>query len=329
MGRRAGRNRNKVKRRDSQFWDSLYMNDSTFNNYMKLLYNIATSQFKYENAPLSLDLQYMERTLFNNGKVVIFKDEDITPELSPYSDGSNIFCLPLMDNNAIYDIYGNPTGYAVQGAQGNYRKQLTNRNSVIIYNDKIHNNIFCDLYNFSLRLEEIDRTIDVNIKAQKTPILLLGNKKTEQTLKQIYMQYDGNEPYIFGDDRFDYENAVRAINTAAPFVADRLYELKSDIWNEALTYIGIANLNINKRSQVVSDEVLRSQGGTIASRFSRYDARAEGFRRVNAMFDLDIKVEFRNTTDNFHGEDMKEEEINEIDEIGEGGGLYADYTGRA
>ena len=304
---RRGRKNGKIKRRDSTFWDALILNNSAFNNYMKLLYNIATSQFKYENAPLSLDLQYLERCLFNNGQVVIFKDEDITPDLSPYSDGSNLFALPMAENTAKYDIYGNPIEYFVIGEKGSYRKRVNNKNSVIIYNDKIHNNIYSDLLNFSLRLEEIDRTIDVNVKAQKTPVLLTGNKKVMTTLENIYLQYDGNEPVMFGDDRFDYENAIKCIQTGAPYVSDRLYELKSDIWNEALTYIGVANLNVTKRSQVVTDEVLRAQGGTIASRYSRYDARAEAFRRVNDMFDLNIKLEFRNTTDNFHGEDLEPE----------------------
>lgn len=311
MSRRR-RKSGKIKRRDSTFWEALRLNNGTFNNYMKLLYNIATSQFKYNNAPLSLDLQYLERCLFNNGQVVIFKDEDITPELSPYTDGSNIFALPMADNTARYDIYGNPIEYFVIGEKGSYRKRVNNKNSVIIYNDKIHNNIYSDLLNFSLRLEEIDRTIDVNVKAQKTPVLLTGNKKAMLTLEEIYMQYDGNEPVLFGDDRFDYENAIKCLNTGAPYVSDKLYELKSDIWNEALTYIGVANLNVNKRSQVVSDEVLRAQGGTIASRYSRYDARAEAIRRVNDMFGLEIEVEFRNTTDNFHGEDLNTTpEINE------------------
>jgi hypothetical protein len=83
------------------------------------------------------------------------------------------------------------------------------------------------------------------------------------------------------------------LQTNAPYVADKLYQLKTQIWNEALTYLGISNLNVQKKERLVSDEVIRSMGGVIASRYSRLQARREACDAINRMFGLDISCDFR------------------------------------
>ena len=88
-------------------------------------------------------------------------------------------------------------------------------------------------------------------------------------------------------------NSLRAISTNAPYVGDKLYQLKTQIWNEALTYLGISNLNIQKKERMITDEVQRNQGGTIASRYSRLEARREAVDKINRMFGTDIRVDYR------------------------------------
>ena len=112
------------------------------------------------------------------------------------------------------------------------------------------------------------------------------------TLKNLYKEYSGNAPVIFGDKNLDI-NALKVIKTDAPYVADKIYQLKTQIWNEALTYLGISNLNIQKKERLISDEAIRSQGGTIASRYSRLESRREACEKINEMFGLDIRVSFR------------------------------------
>ena len=108
----------------------------------------------------------------------------------------------------------------------------------------------------------------------------------------LYKQYDGNEPYIFGDKSIN-TNAIQVFKTDAPYVADKLYQLKTQIWNEALTYLGISNINVQKKERLITDEVTRNQGGTIASRYSRLNARRDACKQINAMFGLDIWCDYR------------------------------------
>ena len=44
---------------------------------------------------------------------------------------------------------------------------------------------------------------------------------------------------------------------------------------------------------LVSDEVVRSMGGTIASRYNRLESRRKAVEKINAMFGLEIEVNYR------------------------------------
>ena len=137
-----------------------------------------------------------------------------------------------------------------------------------------------------------DLVIDVNVNAQKTPVLIRCTEQERLTLKNLYMQYDGNQPFIFGDKELATK-PLEAITTEAPYVADKIYTLKTQYWNEMLTFRGISNLNIQKKERLASDEVTRSQGGTIASRYSGLNARRRACDMINDMFGLKIECDYR------------------------------------
>ena len=149
-----------------------------------------------------------------------------------------------------------------------------------------------DVEMYSKRLYDLDRAIDVNAKAQKTPVLIQCDESQRLTMKNLYKQYEGNEPFIFGSKGLD-ANGLKVLQTGAPYVADKLYELKSQIWNEALTYLGISNTNVTKKERMISDEVIRNMGGTIASRYSRLESRRQAVEQINKMFNLNIEVNYR------------------------------------
>lgn len=145
---------------------------------------------------------------------------------------------------------------------------------------------------FARRLYNLDRIIDVNANAQKTPVLVQGTEKQRLTLLNLYKEFEGNAPFIFGDKNLDL-NALKVLKTDAPYVCDKLYTLKTQIWNEALTYLGISNINIQKKERLITDEVTRNQGGTIASRYSRLESRRQAVEKINAMFGTNIEVNYR------------------------------------
>ena len=156
---------------------------------------------------------------------------------------------------------------------------------------------------FALRLYEAERTADVNIKAQKTPVLLLMDEKQRLTMENIYSQYDGNKPVIFGDKNSLGENVIKSINTLAPFIADKIIDYKKEIWNEALTFLGINNIMVDKKERLITDEA-NSNNELINLNLQSYLApRQEACRQFNEKFgftgtDKEISVRVRSDLHN-------------------------------
>ena len=235
--------------------------------------------FEWKNLPESVDARFLELTLFKDGQAVFFQDEVL-----------GYLGLQVLINGRL-DVYRIPKERRALAVNG-YQKQLNEEDSVIIYNNYLHTNTLHDVKIFAERLWNLDRIIDVNCNAQKTPILIQAPETQRLTVMNMYKEYDGNAPVIYGDTNLDI-NAIKVLKTDAPYVADKVYQLKTQIWNEALTYLGITNLNMQKKERLITDEAIRAMGGVIASRYSRLESRREAAEKINKIFGLDIEVEYR------------------------------------
>ena len=267
-------------RKKDQFIESALMNNRTYIQYYNRLTELALSMFEWKGLPDTVDPRFLEMCLFAEGKAVFFKDDGGLGYLAlqcSISGELNVYRIPIYRR-----------AYATNG----YNKNLTEKDSVIIFNNFLHTNSKLDVEMFSKRLYNLDRIIDVNANAQKTPVLIRCSEDERLTMKNLYMQYDGNTPFIFGESDLN-PNALTVLSTGAPYVADKLYELKTQIWNEALTYLGIMNVNITKKERMITDEVTRNNGGTIASRYSRLEARRQACKQINEMFGLNISCDYR------------------------------------
>ena len=236
--------------------------------------------FEWRNLPDTVDARYLELQLFETGCIVYFDDEVI----------GNV-CLNCLYNGQ-FDVYGNPVSRRAYSRYNQYQKVLNPENSVVIWNNYLHTNSIMQVIQYAKRLYNLDRIIDVNANAQKTPVLVQATEKQRLSMLNLYKEYDGNAPFIFGDTDIDF-NGLKAISTGAPYVCDKIYQLKTQIWNEALTYLGISNINIQKKERLITDEVTRNQGGTIASRYSRLESRREAVKKINDMFGTNIEVNYR------------------------------------
>lgn len=265
---------------DRQFWESATLNKGTYIQYYNRLTELSTSMFEWKNIPDTIDVRFLELVLFTDGKAVFFKDEEIG------------YLALRCACNGPFNLYNIPINRRAYAANG-YNRQLDEKDSVIIYNNYLHTGSMLDVKMFSKRLYNLDRAVDVNVNAQKTPVIIVCDEKQRLTMKNLYMKYEGNEPFIFGDKNMNPNDAIKALNTGAPYVASNLYQLKVQIWNEALTYLGISNVNTQKKERMISDEVMRNQGGVIASRYSRLQARREAVDKINEMFGTDIEVNYR------------------------------------
>ena len=279
-----------MPRRKTNFSESLFQNNNQYGMYLERLTELAVSMFEWKNLPDTCDERFLELTLFTNGYAVFFEDEDLSRTGLSDSDNGSYLALPVATNGR-WNVYNIPTKRRAYASNG-YNKVLDTNDSVMIYNNLLHTNSVNICRTYAKRLYNLDRIVDVNANAQKTPVLILANEQQRLTMLQVYQKWDGNEPVIFGDRDLDMK-LVQALRTDAPYIADKIQSLKTELWNEVLTYLGISNVSFQKKERMISDEVLRNQGGTIASRYSRLNARRQSADQINKMFGLNIEVNFR------------------------------------
>lgn len=287
-----------MARRKTNFWESAVMNNATYIQYYNRLIELSIAMFDWTGLPDTIDPRFLELTLFKYGQAVFFEDE-----VMGY----------LALTNAVqggFDVYGYPVASRAYSPYNNYQKNLTLDDSVIIYNNYLRTPSSLDVEVFARRLYNLDRVIDVNANAQKTPVLIKCAETQRLTMKNLYKEFDGNSPVIFGDNGLNDANFT-VLSTEAPYVADRIYQLKTQIWNEALTYLGISNINVQKKERLITDEVSRNMGGVIASRYSRLNARQNACEKINKMFGLNVWCEYR---DDYRELDEELEDVNEDDD---------------
>lgn len=292
---------------NQMFWDTGIRNKISFINYFDRLCELAISVFKWEGLPPTVDWRFMEMTLLYDGFALFFKD--------PIMGYLSLQCM-IGGRLDVYRIPIDRRAYASNGYQSNQ----TSADSVLIFDNLLHQNKVIDLARYASDLYELDQIIMINARAQKTPILIIADESQRLTLKNLYQKYEGNQPVIYGSTGLQ-SNPLQAINTGAPFVANELYQLRTQIWNEALTYIGIPNVQSQKKERLITDEVARMNAGSIASRFSRLEARRQACEQINNMFpDLSVDVDYRDTDEdnNFDIPDVPSAERNAIDNAEEG-----------
>lgn len=281
-------------------------NRATYNNYLLRLEELAINTFEWVNLPPEIDKRFLELTLFSTG-MAVFYWEDIAEQfvaLTTMIEG------PL----DIYQVPKKRRAYAVNG----YNCPLTDKNSVLIFNNYLREPSFPTIEIYAEKLFKLQQAIDINLDQMKTPTLITCDENQRQTLKNLYQQYSGGEPVIFGSKNLDI-SGISVLKTDAPFLADKLQDQKQKVWNEALAYLGIETSNTEKSERLITDEVSANLGYTHAQRFTRLNMRRLACEQINKMFNLNVWVNFRSdisaltqteTTESVT-ETMLEEEVSE------------------
>lgn len=258
------------------------LNNQTFIDYYNKLKLLALSSFEWLNLPNCINEKWIERYLFQEGRCMFFKD---------FTNG---FMVAKCNDGGLLNPYDEPTLLRpfATNFDGNAKEYENGVDSVLICNndEKIPTVDAIKLYAY--RLTEISRTIDINISAMKTPILITCSEKQRNTLKQVYKQWNGYEPVIFGSKDLDL-SGISVLKTDAPIVFDKLQVEKHAIWNECMTYLGINNANMDKRERLVDDEVQSNNEQIEMFAETMLKSRQRACEEINKMFGLNISVKFR------------------------------------
>lgn len=287
--------RYKPMRARTDLKDAVLVNNATYTDYLERFKKIAMSIFEWTDLPDSMDARYIEKCLYYLGSAGLLHTEEYG------------FINTKATSAGDFNIYGLPTAIQCYSYSFNEQRRLysgltgqdndINSEAILVMNNWERIPTASTIELFALRLYEAERACDVNIKAQKTPVLLLIDENQRFTMKNLYEQYDGNTPVIFGDKNQLSMDSIKAIKTDAPFVANDIMQYKKEIWNEALTFLGVNNLS-EKRERLISDETNTNNELINLNLMSYLAPRKLACKQFNEKYGLNIDVKVRSDLDN-------------------------------
>ena len=288
---------------------AMNINNLTYIDYINRLKLIATSLFTWKGLDEVAGFgasRFLELALYENGRACFVKDSEkgyLALRVNP-SDKLNVYLLPEK----------------VMAWSLGYNKTYLFDDVIYIMNNNLEIPTSQSLELFAYRLYETERTIDTNLIAQKTPVLIEGDTKTILTLKNVYMQYSGNTPFIFGNKQFDISNKLNVLKTDAPYLIDKLENHKHERWNEALTYLGIDNENTDKKERFISSEVESNDDLINYYLNCFYKTRKDACGRMNEKYNLNIELSLNKEVLDLL--DLNEDDIINYEEGEEDGEIY-------
>lgn len=267
-------------------------NQDTATMFMWRLMNLAISVFKWDNLPKGVDERMLEFWLLRDGFVGFFYDEALkSDERRRAPEGYAVLPMMIQGQWDIYEYPRDRRAYAVNG----FNYECTEDNSVIIYQNYLRVPMWLTLWQYAYRLAEIQRTIDINCMQQRTARIIRCSDDQRLTYLNAAKEVDEGRPWVHGDKNLDLD-AFQVFDITTPYVGNELQTYKHQLWNEALTYLGIENVNTDKKERLISDEVVNNMGDVEAERFTRLNARKQACEEINELFGLDVQVDFRSGT---------------------------------
>ena len=259
---------------------TMFLNNATAVDYYDRLMMLATSIFTWKGLDEIAGFgasRFLEQSLFRFGKASFIKDDELgylVTNVNPAGKLNNYY-LPVR----------------VECYAPGYNKQFDFDDVVYIMNNELQKPTSSTIALFSNRLYNVERTMDVNLNSQKTPILIEGETTALLTLKNLYMQYDGNVPVIYGKKNYDLNNSLNVLKTDAPYVVDKLEIHKHELWNDCLTFLGINNMNTDKKERLIVSEAESNDDLINYYLNCFYKTRKQACDLINKKYNLDIKIE--------------------------------------
>lgn len=239
---------------------------------------IAMNAFEWCGLPEGIEERHIETPLFEKGFAAFFRDPDM-----------DFMCLPARHNGQL-NVYHDPLGFIAYG--NGYQKEFAADQCVIIENNKLRLNTHDFILFYSNKLAEIERTMDVNVKACKTPIVFACDDKDVLTVKRVFQEVDGNTPAIFADRNLNLDS-VHVFDTKAKFMGIELRDLEHAIEGDLLTFLGQNNVSVEKKERLITDEA-NANNQLIQSFFDlQLEARERACEAINEKFGLSVSVKQR------------------------------------
>lgn len=278
--------------------NSQISNFKTYNMYFRQMLTLAENVFEFKNLPEFVDVSFLNKNLLRKGSVAFFEEKDLGLIALPYNVIGTL------------DVYGRPNKIEVFG-ENSFHRILDRDEYVLMYDNNGRYPLYMDICQMAERIALCVRTIDINMIHQRTPRIWKTSQDKLLSVKNLVNNIDAMEEDVISYDSLDIED-LNAVLAPAPYVSDKIDLHLRELWAEFFRLIGVANLQEQKRERVIIDEMIASQGGTIASRFSRFEPRKNAVEKINKKFGVDIQIQYYDGEPTTEPEKEGEEDVSNV-----------------
>ena len=211
--------------------DGYPQNLLTYDQVMANARLLATSRFKWDSKdvmPKDRLSEYIEMLLYLKGQCALFKD----------TDGWKVRCCVPSGG---LDEYGQPESFNLTDYNGTHMVTVKNDDERFIW---IKNNAACIptifwIVKYCNRVAKIERTMDLNIDAQKTPFMIETSPEIHLSIQNIFKEIRQMDEVVYVDQKTGIKDNVQVLKLDAPYLVDKLYTQKQNEFNDLLNFLGI------------------------------------------------------------------------------------------
>ena len=276
--------------------------------------DLCANRFKWTGFPETIDTRFLEMVLLYQALAVVYLDQDYDVLLAVRASGSGF--VNALDNPVEFQVVG-PRPIEIPGATtlstdlgtGLYTK------TVQAFDRIIHsNNAFAEkrktmgipiwanyvrvpdldiIRIYASRLAWIDRTLEINAKNARRNKVLKAPQNMQLSVQNFAKQADEGTEYIQVAGALQDMEFIEALDLGVnPDSYDKLCILRTRVWNELMTLLGIDSANQDKKERLVASEVSANDSQTDSFRYVNLNARRQAAESIKLVFGYDVQVEY-------------------------------------
>jgi hypothetical protein len=242
-----------------------------YNMYYNTLSELCMNRFKWVGLPPTVDVRFVEQTLFRSALVVFYFEEryDQYMALRGTSAGN-------------WNIYDNPTGFQVNG-NSYVNRYVSARDAVPIWANYTRTPDTDIVAIYAQKFADLDLTLEINAHKARQSTIVFASENQKLSIQNLMAAIDRGDPWIpVKKNTLNPDDDLKPVDFGID--KDRLlndHMLKSRLWGECMGLLGIDNANTDKRERVQAAEVNANDGQVSNMRRVNLNAREQAAAAIN------------------------------------------------
>ena len=292
-------------------WSVKYRRNK-YSFYINKYFSLYMNNYVFEGDIDYQQIDFILRKFWENGCIAGFKLEG-TEGSTKHPQGLAVF-TPFAPNG--WNIYDWPISVSLINTRGvdfiPSGIQQVDKDVVIGYIQRNKKGVEFFVDSIVQDIVILDMVIRINLNAHKMPYLIVVDPLSEKKMKALYDKIKDDDPELFLAS--DEANNFKALVSGAPFILDKLYNLKQAKENELREFLGLDNMGLNeKKEHLITSELESNDNITEASEGCLIDPMNEFFERFEKLTGIHIRVHINKVETEEDAEDVDDESQEEED----------------